>query len=252
MPIPVDPESLLIIALGLSAGALCKGVTGMGLPLFALPVLASFLEMPHAVAVMALPLVVSNAWQVVNFRAHAGPVNFLPRLVLAGAVGVALGTLFLKTAPGAALSVAFGIMLLFYVGLRLAHPSLSLPMGLARRIALPVSMAAGTLQGAMGVAAPVIVTYLNAIRLEREAYIFTISVIYLSYAVFQFAALAVAGLLTGPILLEGIFALLPIAVVMPIGVWLGRHVRPAVFDRIVLALLAVIALRFIAKGAGLI
>ena len=243
-------ESLLVIALGLGAGALCKGVTGMGLPLFALPVLASFLEMPHAIAVMALPLIASNAWQVASFRRHAGPVDFLPRMVLVGALGIAVGTVFLKTAPGEALSVAFGLMLLIYLGLRLAHPSLKLPLAAARRISAPVSLAAGMLQGTMGIAAPIIVTFLDSMRLERGAYIFTISVVYFSYAALQFAALAVAGLVTGPILLEGLFALVPIAVFMPLGALLGRHLRPELFDRVVQGLLALIALRFIAKGLG--
>ena len=245
-------ETYLIIALGLGAGALCKGVTGMGLPMFAVPVLASFFGIPQAVAIMAVPIIVTNSWQIYHYRSHAGSIDFLPHMAAGGVVGICLGTLFLKTAPGALLEIVFGLLLLSYVALRLVHPSLQMSLATGKRLAAPTSTAAGILQGAVGMAGPVLLTFLNSLRLERGVFIHSISVVFLSYAVVQLAALTVAGLMTGETLLQGLFALLPIAMVMPLGMALGRRISARAFDRVMMVFLVVIALRFLARGSGII
>ena len=61
MEFGTDLYSLSIIGLGLALGAFVKGLTGMGLPLVAVPFMASFLGAEHAIVVMQIPGLVSNA-----------------------------------------------------------------------------------------------------------------------------------------------------------------------------------------------
>ena len=71
-------ENLLAMALALGVGGLVKGATGMGLPLVALPILAAFLGVQHAVALMCFPGIITNIWQVWRFRAAMWETDFLP------------------------------------------------------------------------------------------------------------------------------------------------------------------------------
>ena len=52
---------LLIVAAAVILGSLVKGTTGLGLPLTAVPVIASFVGVQDAVVIMAAPTAVSNA-----------------------------------------------------------------------------------------------------------------------------------------------------------------------------------------------
>ena len=57
-------EELLVIATAVILGAVGKGTTGLGLPLTAVPVMASFVGIQDAVVIMSAPTAVSNAMLV--------------------------------------------------------------------------------------------------------------------------------------------------------------------------------------------
>jgi len=246
----VDLTAFLVIALGLGVGATCKGVTGMGLPLVATPFLAAYFGLPHAIAVMTVPAVATNIWQFWTYRHHEIARGLAGRMIVGGFLGIAIGTAILRTTPGSLMSIAFGTILLAYVALRLLRPTFALPADTARRYGAPVSFVGGFLQGAMGIAAPVIVTFLNAMRLDRGPYIALISAVYLSLATFQLFALASVGLFTGTTLAHGLFSLLPVTIFMALGTRLAGHVSRRGFDMTVLAILLMMAGRFLYTGAA--
>ena len=53
-------QELLIIAVALGVGGATKGLTGLGLPMVAVPVMAGFLGVERAVLIMILPVLVLN------------------------------------------------------------------------------------------------------------------------------------------------------------------------------------------------
>ncbi len=243
----MDLTEYALIALALAGGAISKGATGMGLPLIALPVIATTLGLPHAIAVMAIPILVTNAWQVWLFRAtlRASALTFLPPMILGCALGVVVGTWVLTALPERTLSLALGLLLLGYLLLRVLRPGLAIGPEAALRAAVPVGFGAGVLQGAAGISAPVGVTFIHAMRLGRQPHVAAVSAMFLSMAVVQLPALTMAGLITGERLLQGIFALLPTVLFMPVGQWLGRRMSVAVFDRAILLFLGLIGLKLV-------
>jgi len=247
---PLDPAALdvapvlaIVVALGL--GGVVKGVTGMGLPLVAIPVLAGFVGVPHAIAIMTLPILFTNAWQIATLRRAAGGLAFLAPMLVAGAVGVGLGTFLLVSLDEAMLSLTLAAMLVAYVALRLVHPEFRVGARAARVAAAPVGLAAGVLQGATGVSAPIGVTFIHAMRFDRDTHVFAVSAMFGMFAVAQTAAIAYAGLLTGPRLVESAIALAPAAIAMGLGQRLARRFSRETFDRLILALLAVTAMKMV-------
>ena len=241
----MDGQSIALMAVAFGAGGLVKGATGMGLPLIALPVLTTVFGLQHAICIMLVPIIVTNTWQVWRFRAtrREGRLAFLPLFLAGGAIGVAIGTWILTAAPERALTLALGLILLAYVALRLARPALAVTPGLARRLGLPVGAAAGALQGATGISAPIGVTFIHAMGLDRDAHVFAVSAMFLLFALAQLIAVAVAGVAQPAWILEGVLALVPILVFMPIGQWLAGRLSRAAFDRMILIFLAAIGLK---------
>lgn len=243
-------ETLLFMALALGAGGFVKGATGMGLPLIAIPVLATWMGVPSAVALMSVPTLLTNGWQVWRFRADAWTLDFLPLFLAAGAVGIGLGTLLIVSVPERALSLTLAVLLFVYVGLRLARPAFTIGQREGRRAAPAAGVAAGLLQGATGISAPIGVTFIHALRLHRTAHLFAVSAMFLLFSLVQLPALAIAGVLTWRLLLLSVLAILPVVLMMPVGTWLASRWSQTTFDRAILLLLALVGLQLVVRSIG--
>lgn len=243
-------DFFLIVFVALGLGGVVKGAIGLGLPIVAVPVLAAFLGVPHALAIIMAPLIVTNAWQIWQYRHERADAPFLAPLVVCGLAGIALGTWALTELPVNTLSLTLATIVTLYIGLTLAKPHVTLSPTRGRRIAPGVGFVGGVLQGATGISAPVTVTFIHALRLERGPFIFAVSVMFVCWALVQSASLAIAGVLTPLRLLEGILALVPIALGMPLGNWLAKKASRKAFERLIIGILAVMAVRLFQTGLG--
>ncbi|GGK40025.1 sulfite exporter TauE/SafE family protein [Salinarimonas ramus] len=243
-------DFFLIVFLALGLGGVVKGAIGLGLPIVSIPVLAAFLGVPHALAVIVVPLVVTNAWQIVQYRAERPDAPFLLPLVLSGLVGIALGTWALAELPVETLSLTLATIVTVYIATVLAKPTFTLSPKAGRRLAPLVGIVGGTLQGATGISAPVTVTFIHAMRLTRGPFIFAVSVMFLAFSIVQGIVLAVAGFLDWWRLVEGVLALAPIALGMPLGNALAKRLSRRAFERLIVAILAVMAVRLFQTGLG--
>ena len=235
------------MTLALAAGAVVKGATGMGLPLVALPVLTTVFGLQHAVGLMTIPLIVTNVWQVWRFRAEARAprLGFMPWFLVGGAVGIGLGTWALTALPERVLVLSLGVILLVYVALRIATPHWVLSLELARRLGPLAGIGGGTLQGATGISAPIGVTFIHSMNLERAAHVFAVSAMFLTFAVVQLPSLWLAGVMRPEWLLQGLLALIPILVFMPLGQWISGKLSRQAFDRMILVFLGIIGVKMV-------
>jgi uncharacterized membrane protein YfcA len=239
---------LLLGALGLVLGGVLKGATGAGAPIIAVPLLAMLYDVPLAVALFTLPNLFSNLWQGWRFRAHQVSPGLTWGFALAGAAGAGVGSLMLVSLHSDALLLGVAGVVFLYVAFRLARPHWVLDLALAARLAAAAGFAAGVLQGAVGVSAPVSITFLNATRMERDAFIATISIFFAAMSLVQIPLLAAWGVLTPSRAALSLAAIVPLLAAMPLGSWLARRISRETFDRVILALLALIAAR-LAFGA---
>ena len=236
---------IAVVAACLAAGGVLKGATGAGAPILAVPALAALFDVRFAVMVMLLPNIATNLWQGYRFRAHLPPGSFMIPLVAGGIVGVIFGTLALKWLPAKALSLAVALAVVGYVIVRVSHPGWQLSMRMGRLLALPAGLCAGILQGAVGLSAPVSLTFLNALKLERPVYIAGISMFFAVFTVFQIVAAVASGIFRASDLYYGVFALVPIFLAMPVGAALAKRFSRAAFDRLILALLVCLSAKLI-------
>jgi uncharacterized membrane protein YfcA len=233
-----SPLDLVVIVTAIAVGAFIKGATGGGLPQVAIPVMAPFLGVEHAVVLMAIPGIVSNAWLVRSHRAEARHTRDLPSLVGTSIVGAVVGTVALKSLDGRALSAVLVVVIVAYIVIVLVHPGFHLPARLTRVTSPPVGLVAGGLQGSTGISGPLLTTYLHGYQLPPRAYVFSLSVLFCVGAVVQTVTLAAVGLYTGTRFVESLLTLIPIALFLPAGSWAAKRLSRTTFQRVTLVLVA--------------
>jgi len=234
-----------LAVLAFALGGVLKGAVGAGVPLVAAPVLGAFYGVPTAVAVLVVPNLLSNVVQAWQLRARALPPRFLLAFSGGGMAGVVLGTVLLVLLPVQALSLMMVAAILAYVTLRLTRPGWVLPPAAAERFAGLAGTVGGFLQGTTGISAAASISYLNAMRLPRECFIATISIFFVTMTAIQIPTLWGVGVLTWDRLAMGLAGLVVVLVTMPLGTWLGRRASAQVFDRVLLAVLGLIAAKLI-------
>ncbi|MEC9304890.1 MAG: sulfite exporter TauE/SafE family protein [Pseudomonadota bacterium] len=236
---------MIITLLTFAIAGIIKGAIGSGVPVVVVPVLTMLYDVKLAIAVLVAPNLFSNALQVWQYRQHLLPLRFLLSFAVAGGAGIVLGTWGLVALSPTLLSLGVAAAILLYLIIKLAKRTATLPFTVAKRIVLPVGLLAGVLQGAAGMSAPASVTFLNAMRLERPVFIGSISVFFVAITLVQIPALLSAGILTWERSLYSLAALLVILAAMPLGARLGKRLPHRWFDRLIMCLLATIAIKIV-------
>ena len=121
----------------------------------------------------------------------------------------------------------------------------NMPNDVAAKLVFIMGTAGGVLQGAAGLSAPISITFLNAMKLERNQFIPTISVYFGVMSIFQMPTLYYYDFLNFEIIAASLISTVVLLSFMPLGSWVAKSVSKENFDKITLILLAFIALRII-------
>ena len=245
----LSPAEIAVILLAVVAGALVKAITGMGFPLVAIPVISLFVSVETAVVVIALPNVTANgllAWR----ERHAWPdTRNLPVLIGTSIIGAVAGTFLLVNLPERALTLTLAVAVLFYIATRVRRPDLMIDRTVATRMAPGVGLVAGVFQGAIGVSGPIVAPWIQSYRLVREAFVLSVTSLFLFSGAAQLVILAADGQYDRGRALATLAALVPAVGLIPVGTRLRDRLSTDGFDRAVLALLAVSAIALLIRSA---
>jgi uncharacterized protein len=241
----VTTEFTLVI-LVIAGAYLIKGVTGIGGPLLAVPFIASITSVEHAVVVLSLGNLVSNGWLLWEHRIGAKGTGFVmvPFLTFGTAATIA-GTWLLTELDDRILSVVIAAVIIAYIWRYLADPHFGLSEGTARRTAGAMGLISGGLLGATGTAGPLIATYLHSVRLGRSSFIYMMSLTFQVFGLIQVITLIFLDTFTSGRSIQAVFAIIPVAVMTAFGIRIGRRLNQRTFERIVLVLLGLAAVRLL-------
>ncbi len=245
MDLGTTTMSLLILAvLAIGFGSLAKGITGVGLPILAVPVLASFTSVEEAVVLMVLPSVAANGWLVATHRKWE-VLLMHRRFLLFGLAGGLIGTWLLSILDDRwlklILAVWLGIYLLQYFSRRSYDQYFRGQFGLDSIL----GMAAGTIQGASGISAPIVAPYFHANGLIREYYAFATAFTFLLFSGAQVAAMYRLDLLTTERMTIGLIAVVPTLLFTQLGIRWSRSINETTFHRIILTLFIAMELKLV-------
>ena len=238
-------QELLIIAAALAAGGTTKGLTGLGLPMVAVPVMAEFLGVERAVMTMIMPVLILNLWLTWILRDCIKEVPEMPRLLVPALPGVALGAGVLYFASERFLATVLASWVVAYLLLRALHPNMQIVGNVRRQLAPAVGFAAGSLQAATGISAPVLVPYVDALGLTPRAYVFAVATVFAVLSGTHFVVLVALQAYSLEQLTVSLLAVIPAITFVPLGTKLRSLIQPHVFRSIVRALLLVMAVRLL-------
>lgn len=239
---------LVLLVLALAWAGLVKGVTGMGLPLFATPILAAVFGARPAVIIMSIPTFVANALLIVEGRDALGVFGRIWTVAAAGAIGTVAGLLLLVRLDQNVLALAIAALVVFVLvrGERLLGDD---PRATRMRVVGPVLGAiGGVLLGSTSIAAPAIAGYLHALRLQPRDFVVALALVFQALATVQVAGLAALGAYDATLVTTALLALAPMLVAFAAGVRLRRRLDTANFRRAVTGLLALSAVVLTVQG----
>ena len=243
-------ESLAVVIAALIVGTLGKAIAGFGLPLFAVPAIAAFIDVQTAVVVMVLPSTVSNVWLIWTFRRSAAAIPGLWAGLGLGVVGIGAGAWLLSALDPAIMALVLSGWIAVYLLAELARIEIPSRLTESRAMLTAAIGLAGVSQGATGIAGPILVTFMYAMRLPREILVFGLSVVFLSYGAIQAGFYLSLGMVGEERLWQSAAATLPVILGMPVGLWIGRRIDARVFRHLVRALLLAAGVKLFVDGLG--
>ena len=237
-----DPIIIIAILVAFALGGILK-------PSFiselTIPVIAAFYDVRVAVVIMVIPNLLTNIGQLYQFRKTIMPRFFTVSFALGGGLGALLGTILLANLSIKTLTLAVAFIILIYISLKLIIPTWKLNYTKAKKLVFLMGAGGGVLQGAAGLSAPISLTFLNSMKLERNQFIPTISVYFGVMSLFQMPALYFYKFLNIETLIISCLSTIVLMLFMPLGSWIAKSISKETFDKLILILLSFIALRII-------
>lgn len=229
----------------ISFGALVKGMTGLGLPLFAVPAIATLTSVEEAVVLMIIPGLGSNIWLVANHRRFAGLLREHLPFLIAGFLGGIGGTFLLVAVDDRWLKLILAAWLALYLIQYVLGDILRSVFQARGATAAAVGLTAGTIQGATGVSAHIVAPYFHGRNVAPEAYAFLVACAFLTFSFAQLSTAIGTDLFTAERLTLGFIALVPTLLFTRIGIGLAGRISNEVFQKVLLVLFVLMEIKLI-------
>ncbi|MGE0424854.1 MAG: sulfite exporter TauE/SafE family protein [Reyranellaceae bacterium] len=245
----MDLIHLLWIALIFLPAGLVKGVIGLGLPTIGMGLLALLMPPAEAAALLTLPSLVTNVWQMLAGRRLGAIARRLWPMMLGVCLGTWAGAGLMIGDSARYATAGLGAALILYAIVGLTAFRFSVRASLEPVLAPIVGAITGMITAATGVFVIPAVPYLQGIGLEKDALVqalglsFTVSTLALA------ASLAAGGVFV-PTMIAPTLVALGVAL---LGMWLGQIVRerisPPAFRRCFFAGLLLLGLWLMLRAA---
>lgn len=230
-------------------GGFVKGTLGFGFPVVATPLIALLSDVPTAVVLCLIPNISMNFLQAVSRPLQRETIQHLLPLVVAGVIGVPVGTKLLATLPGSTLRLGLGVMVLAFVGLQFLPWK---PSPLRSHWAV-VTAATGAVSGVIGgmtnVFTPVVM-FFYAVESDKRAFVQYMGATFFVFQLTQVAATYHFALWTWTLTL----LVLPLTGVGLLGFWGGRYIHTRlpekIFRRAVLLAITVAGVALVFRSVG--
>jgi len=235
----LGPVDLVILVVGLGVAGLAKGISGMGLPLIATPIVAGVFGARLAVTVMTIPIFAANSLLLTQGLRERAMLRDVAPFLAAGMVGTAIGTVLLAQLDQKVFAILITAMVVVFLigGDRLLGDD---PAAVRARVVGPLTcFIGGVLQGTTSIASPLVGSYFHARRLAPAQFVFVLAAMFELNAVVQFVGYSIQGLYTPNAVALGLVAIVPTLIALAAGIYLRGRLDAVWFRRFVVALVIV-------------
>jgi uncharacterized membrane protein YfcA len=209
----------------------------VGLPLVSTPLLGLGLSSYQSISLLAAPVALSNLYQAIDGGRIVETLRRFGGLIIAQFIITILTVKLTLALSPAQLNDLLAIALLLAVASMVWQPTLSISREKEVRVGVVVGLLAG----------PVTLTYLLALRLDRETFVSSISTIYFIAALPLYGALMWYDRMTNTDLVLSAVGLLPMAAGLALGKRVRYRLNEQLFRRLLLGFLTLLALILLFK-----
>lgn len=239
------------LALGLltflAAGAV-KGTLGIGLPLVAVPLLATVLDLPTAVALIVVPVLTSNIIQALQGKRKIETLRRFFPLLLTLVPGAIIAAQFLSSVDLRTGSLVLGIIVVLFSLSQLVPVRFEINKRQERYLNPAVGLVAGFLGGLSNLFGPPLIMYLVALKLEKDAFVTTIGLLFVVASATLYTTLAAVGVLTFDNAVGSLVAAIPVMAGVFIGTRLRSRIPQKTFERVLMVVLILVGLNLIRRA----
>jgi uncharacterized membrane protein YfcA len=161
-------EYTLIVGMAFLVAGFVKGVTGMGLPPIAIGLMAVAVAPVQAAALIVVPSMVSNVWQMLIGPGFSRAVRRFAGLLIMVCIGAAFGVGVLTGSTPAYATLALGLVLFVYAVLGLFKFNMHVNAQNERWASPLVGGFTGFLAGATGVSSVPSAPYMNSLGMNKD------------------------------------------------------------------------------------
>ena len=234
----------------MAAGGFAKGVVGFALPLVGVSIAGSFVPFEVAVALLIVPMLVSNFVQSLRGGIRSALASIWRfRLMLAIlTVTIALTAQVVVLLPEQVLFAGLGLVISGFAALQLAGWRPHFPDHHRRLVEGAVGLVSGVLGGLTGVWGPPLVMYMITLDMPKTEMVRVQSLSFLIGSVVLFAAHLHSGVLDATTLPASIWMTVPTMVAMFVGYAVHDRLDQDVFRRATLIVLILTGLNLLRRA----
>ena len=246
MDLPIETV-FAVLAIYCGAGVI-KGAVGFGLPVTAAALLPFVVPVEMALGLNAIVIIYTNLLQVRLGRAYRDGLLAAWPIMAGMVVAVPIGAYFAAGLDGRNLLMLLGVFVLIFSGLSFFNPALRVPPSWRIKGGLLTGLVSGIIGGLVSAPGPTYVPFVVAMQLPRAVYITALAYVMVMFGAMSAVSYAWVGLLRAEHVLPSV-ASIPAAVLgMFIGDRLARMLPVETFRRVVLVLLAGLAIMLIRRA----
>ena len=229
-------------------GGLVKGTVGIGMKAITLGLLATVVPLPVAIALLIIPGVLANAWQVIGGGAVGESFKRIWTLLLACYVGVWLGAEIFVLANTRFLTIGLGILLATYATYALLAPRIPAPCRHERWMSPVIGTLNGLAAGMTGSDVIPGVPYLQAMGLGRDALVQTMGLLFLTASFAIALAFQQKGLINTQLALSSFVSAAPALFGYYLGAKVRQRIPEARFRQVLLISLLMLGLYIVIRN----
>lgn len=244
----LTPFDYAFIAGAMFLAGMIKGLIGFGLPLIAVSLLSSFLDVGLSLALIILPIVVTNFWQgLTSGRAKAAVKRFWGLLLML-TIGIWIGSRIVASIDPDRVLLILACVVLAFALLELTTVRITI----APRHESPAGFVAGFVGGLIGglttTYGPFLVAYMSALRMSKEDFVGSAGVVWFWASLSLLVAYGTANILTPERALVSAGCVLPALLGMHIGSLGRRRLNEELFRRLLLIALIIAGLNLLRRA----
>lgn len=211
-------------------GGVIKGVIGLGLPTITVGLLSIAMPPVQAVALLIIPSLLTNLWQVAG-RRFVAVLRRLWSMMLAIVLGTLVTAGVLTGDTSGIAAAALGATLILYAAIALTGVAPVVPARSEWWMSVLAGFTTGLVTGATGIFVIPAVPYLQALGFDKDELVQALGLSFLVSTIALAIALSTGGALDQGLAGASLVALFPALAGMAIGQWVRARISAAVFKR---------------------